>query len=352
LDARVPGVKQRDGDLLTTLLRDVSRSFYLTLRVLPGGVRRPIGLAYLLARATDTIADTEVIPLQDRLSALEALRSRILGTTPQVPDFSAFLRSDGGASGAERILLNRIGEGIAVLDSVDAFERDCIREVIDVITGGQILDLTRFDGASKNTVIALPDAAALDDYTYRVAGCVGTFWTRICRARLFPSAAMDEGLFLADAVRFGKGLQLVNILRDLPKDLSAGRCYLPGDDLSAAGLKPSDLLDPRNEPRMRPLYDRWLATAEEHLDAGWRYTRTIPRDQIRVRLACAWPVLIGIKTLNSLRNSCVLEPGRRVKISRGAVRGIIWATLWRLPWSGAWDHLFEKARFSERPRMR
>ncbi|MFM8358454.1 MAG: squalene/phytoene synthase family protein, partial [Verrucomicrobiota bacterium] len=53
-------------DLLTSLLRDVSRSFYLTLWILPSSVRRPIGLAYLLARATDTIADTALLPAAER----------------------------------------------------------------------------------------------------------------------------------------------------------------------------------------------------------------------------------------------------------------------------------------------
>ena len=37
---------------LSGLLRDTSRSFYLTLRVLPKPIRSPIGLAYLLARTT------------------------------------------------------------------------------------------------------------------------------------------------------------------------------------------------------------------------------------------------------------------------------------------------------------
>ena len=48
--------------LLGSLLKSVSRSFYLTLRVLPTGMRDPVGLAYLLARAADTIADTSLIP--------------------------------------------------------------------------------------------------------------------------------------------------------------------------------------------------------------------------------------------------------------------------------------------------
>ena len=49
------------ADLLTDILESVSRSFYLTLKMLPAAVRPQIGLAYLLARTSDTIADTELI---------------------------------------------------------------------------------------------------------------------------------------------------------------------------------------------------------------------------------------------------------------------------------------------------
>src|SRR6266702_6204994 len=65
--------------LLGPLLKGVSRSFYLTLRILPAGMRDPIGLAYLLARAADTIADTSLIPPEQRLALLLALRDQVNG---------------------------------------------------------------------------------------------------------------------------------------------------------------------------------------------------------------------------------------------------------------------------------
>src|SRR5206468_357177 len=63
------------GDLLGDLLRQVSRSFYLSLAVLPGPLREPIGLAYLLARAADTVADTRLIKCEGRLGHLHARRA-------------------------------------------------------------------------------------------------------------------------------------------------------------------------------------------------------------------------------------------------------------------------------------
>src|SRR5881394_2338095 len=63
------------------ILRSVSRSFYLSLRVLPRPLRDPLSLAYLMARATDTIADTPEPPLDVRIEALRNLAGVIQGDT-------------------------------------------------------------------------------------------------------------------------------------------------------------------------------------------------------------------------------------------------------------------------------
>ncbi|HVY72254.1 MAG TPA: phytoene/squalene synthase family protein [Verrucomicrobiae bacterium] len=339
------------GELLTSLLRDVSRSFYLTLRVLPAAVRPQIGLAYLLARATDTIADTEIVPVAGRLRALGQLRARILGSSSAPLDFRPFLdpATPQSASAAEQLLLARIEEALTVLGTLDAADQKLVRAVLDTITSGQELDLRRFElerasAGSEIMPAALASHAELDDYTYRVAGCVGEFWTRICRAHLFPQAALDEAGLIRDGIQFGQGLQLVNILRDLPADLRKGRCYLPADQLAGTGLTPRDLLDPANMRRLQGLYDQYLALAEARLEAGWRYTNQLPRGQTRARLACAWPILIGVKTLAKLRTSNVLDAAQRVKISRADVRSVMIRSVLFYPLTGSWRGLFAWAK--------
>ena len=47
--------------------------------MLPAGMRDPVGLAYLLARAADTIADTSLIPPEQRLELLLSLRDQVNG---------------------------------------------------------------------------------------------------------------------------------------------------------------------------------------------------------------------------------------------------------------------------------
>jgi farnesyl-diphosphate farnesyltransferase len=323
---------------LQSLLRDTSRSFYLTLRVLPASVRPQIGLAYLLARTTDTIADTELVPVAERVVTLTTLAQRIDGTLEAPLDLQPVLdASVRSASPAERQLLERTESALSLLRALSAADLSDVRAVLATITSGQILDLQRFATATPTQPVALRSDIELDDYTYRVAGCVGEFWTRMTRRHCFPEVRLDDARFLEKGIRFGKGLQLVNILRDLPRDLRQGRCYLPAPELASVGLQPTDLLDPNREPQLRPVYNRWRDQAEESLAAGWAYTLTLPHSQRRLRLACAWPILIGGRTLARLRTGRILDPAVRIKIPRSEVRSLLLGTLWRLPFRAAWE---------------
>ena len=326
---------------LNDLLKATSRSFYLTLRMLPAAVRPQIGLAYLLARTTDTIADTELVPLEQRLDALKRLRERISTSSTMPLNFGELAKHQG--SSAEQSLLEKAGDSFALLQTLSPDDLQLVRAVLNTITGGQELDLRRFAEASAEKILALETAAELDDYTWRVAGCVGEFWTKMCRAHLFPKARLDDAQLLANGIRFGKGLQLVNILRDLPADLRKGRCYLPAEKLDEAGLQPAVLLSPANEAKFLPLFHRYLDLAESHLAAGWAYTNALPRGCNRVRLACAWPILIGFKTIERLRAANVVELQQRIKISRGEVRGILLRSLLSYPLRGAWQKLASPA---------
>lgn len=335
-----------NNELLTGLLKEVSRSFYLTLRVLPKSIRPQIGLAYLLARTTDTIADTEIVSVEQRLKSLQALRERILGTSSPSLEFGALAQQQGSPS--EKILLDRCEESLALLQTQSAVDQKLIREVLDVITSGQELDLKRFGALAakltesrptRNEIIALRTDAELEDYTYRVAGCVGQFWTRICLEHQFSIGPISKQSFEDLGVRFGKGLQLVNILRDIPADLAKGRCYLPLEKLTEIGLTPADLLKLESESKFRPLYNHYLDIAEAHLAAGWQYTNLIPFGEMRVRLACAWPILIGLQTIRRLRAGAVLDPRQRIKINRSEVWQIVRKSLICYPFKGAWKRL-------------
>jgi farnesyl-diphosphate farnesyltransferase len=295
--------------LIGPLLRDVSRSFYLTLRVLPQEIRPQISLAYLLARATDTIADTKAVPRAKRILALQQLQN-----LSHVPDLGAI--AEYQTSAGEKQLLERLEDCVIALGRFDEADGRRIQELLKIIVGGQIFDLQRFPGETEKELVALSGDEELDRYTYIVAGCVGEFWTKMCVAHVGALHAWNTPEMCALGIRFGKGLQLVNVLRDIPKDLRIGRCYVPVSD-------PHALLEPKNFESVRAVYNRWLDRAVEHLDAGWQYTLQIPRTETRLRLACIWPIWIGLMTIARLRVENPLDPERRVKISRSEVYGVM-----------------------------
>jgi farnesyl-diphosphate farnesyltransferase len=105
-------------------------------------------------------------------------------------------------------------------------------------------------------------------------------------------------------------------------------------------LLPETLLSPANEAKFLKLYRGYLDQAESHLRAGWDYTNTLPFGQFRVRLACAWPILIGMRTIGKLRAARVIELRQRVKVSRGEVRVIMLRSVLASPLPFAWRRLF------------
>lgn len=312
------------ADLLGPLLERVSRSFYLTLRVLPAPMRDPVGLAYLLARAADTIADTSLIEPARRLSLLLALRAAIQGDTSEDTRLAIARIADEVAGrqalADEKRLLESLGAALAMLDQLAADDRAAVREIVVTLTTGMEFDLRTFPSEDSGVIVALADAAALDRYTYLVAGCVGEFWTKMTCAHLPGTFAEPPEVVIARGVRFGKALQLTNILRDCPKDLRIGRCYLPTQMLERHGLTPDALLAPDASMRARPVLVELMATALAHYRAAADYTFSIPRLSMRLRLACLWPILIGLDTLRLLAaNDAWLDPAKISKVRRNDV---------------------------------
>src|SRR4029079_3336795 len=308
----------RRSHLETTLLRSVSRSFYLSIRFLPTQLRDPIALAYLLARTTDTVADTAQIPGRMRIETLELLSNGIQGTASRdvlTELVGSFVSLQENAS--ERQLLESLPDCLTRLEGTEHADRNDIRVVLERITRGQMLDLQRFDDPQE--IRALSTAADLDEYTYLVAGCVGEFWTRLCfrHVRQFSSRTEDEMLALGK--HYGMALQLINVLRDTGSDLRAGRCTFPQHELSDVHVFPSQILsDPQ---RFLPVYRIWLEKAKAGLMSGMEYSRAIQNR--RVRAATVLPALIGARTLALLDTAGPMALQRTVKVPRAEVRAMI-----------------------------
>lgn len=313
---------------IDTLLEGTSRSFYLSLKVLPKNIRRHIGLTYLLARLADTIADSKVGENKILLQSLKEYNARIQDSNKELPDFTKLASIQENKSESE--LLSDAIIPVNYLEKTDKFtdsDRQKIRRCLDIIIGGQSLDLERFTDASGNQIISLDNEEELDDYTYRVAGSVGELWTHMSLDHLFEmDSEMQEILFIK-ALNFGKSLQLINILRDLPEDLLMGRCYLPKETLEKYDLTAEDLKDSKNMEAFKPLFDIYLDRAISYLNDAIEYIEMLPKNQYRLRLSCMLPVLIGQRTLILLRKENILDSKNRIKVMRPEIRRIMWQSI-------------------------
>ena len=261
------------SDLTGALLRSVSRSFYLTIRWLPSAMRPGVALGYLLARATDSVADTSTASLALRLDVLEAMGKAVAGTLPTGEREALLTRlreemAPAQEKASEAALLCRFGEALQALLALPSEQADCVRSVLATIVEGQRWDLSYFAKHRRVT-----DDGQTRTYTILVAGCVGKFWTELGRLTLGDAFCSAERLSLMTqaGIRYGQGLQLVNILRDREEDGARGREYLC------------------SEPAV------WRNRALRYLQDGLDYSRRLKL--FRLRFASMLPALIGLKTL-------------------------------------------------------
>lgn len=288
------------------LLAAVSRSFYLTLKALPKELREPISLAYLLARTADTIADTASVSAEVRLDCLERYRTLVRGG-PAVEPLAATLREQFcpcQEDDAERRLMEKFSDGIAWLLTMRPRPLQAIQSVLEHIIDGQMLDIRRFPADGQLRSLTTPEE--LDEYAWLVAGSVGEFWTQLCATELPDSLdhTVTTNQMQEWGARLGKGLQLINILRDIGEDTRDGRCYLP--------CRPEEISTE---------WARWLEVCTAHLDQGLLYVQHVTHGKLRY--ATALPLLLGIQTVAKMRKATWEEVQRGIKISRFDVASIL-----------------------------
>lgn len=296
---------EEDGEVATQpgldtqILKDVSRSFYLSLRFLPKHFRPSVSLGYLLARASDTIADAGELSQDSRKELLSGYGDFVLKGS-DLPDFPEIKNLPPG----EEVLLRNLDRCQTSLRGLPEAEKRAVRRVVEIIISGQTWDLERFDGEG---LTCLQKDEELQRYTYQVAGCVGEFWTEIGFLTDSDFARLPEEEMNELGRQFGGSLQLINILRDVPEDLENGRCYLPCDGERESLLKERG---------------RWIQIAEEGLESAVVYAEALSGK--RLRFATALPALIGKATLAKLKLASWEEWEGRVKITRSEVRKLMW----------------------------
>jgi farnesyl-diphosphate farnesyltransferase len=214
-------------DKLNDLLQKTSRTFALTIPLLPEPLRREVGVAYLLFRIIDSFEDATSWPSAKRMTALSEFVSLMDRADPPRAAAAAAhwtveppLDHDG-----YRELISLAPLVLHWLEELREEARDLIQQHLARTAEGMARFVSLSDGSGA---LRLETPEALREYCFVVAGIVGQLLTELYLLSS-PELAGVAAELRARAVHFGEGLQLVNILKDAEPDAAEGRVYLPRD---------------------------------------------------------------------------------------------------------------------------
>lgn len=279
---------------LENLLKQTSRAFYLSLSILPIYSRYPLSLAYLLARTADTVADSEADDSVERIAVLRMLQDALTELPKALPqELERFHPVHPG----EYSLLKNVREIYREIHTCEPDQRASITEVVKTLIEGMIWDQELFTNGDVSHGL---NDDQLDKYTYLVAGCVGPFWSTMCAGGNPHLSVFSSDRAQVVSVEFGKSLQWVNILRDIPKDQIEGRYYLPPMD------------SPEFSERLHTCAQRALVAFGHAVE----YPGYFPVSFFRDRLAVIMPLVLGLRTLEKLFRAGGPRPHQRITVTR------------------------------------
>lgn len=329
----------RDETFQVESLQGVSRTFALTIPVLPPGLYRAVANAYLLCRIADTIEDDADLAFTEKRRYSAIFCDIVRGEAAPEP-FAQELapRLAAHSSTAERELIANAASVIRITHSLNGEQRRALERCVRVMADGMVF----YQG--QETLDGLPDQLAMDRYCYYVAGVVGEMLTELFCDHC-PALRPRKPELLRLAVSFGQGLQMTNILKDIWEDRARGACWLPRDEFAPQGIRLSELTPGAGGPPFASGLRHLVGIAHGHLRNALKYTLLIPADETGIRKFCLWALGMAVLTLRKINRNPCFASGELVKISRRSVKLTVAATTLAAGSDGALRGLFALSSF-------
>jgi 4,4'-diapophytoene synthase len=318
------------------ILPGVSRTFALTIPVLPERLAVVMTNAYLLCRLADTIEDD--IGLDDEQKSrfharFVAVVKGEQSAEPFAADLSPLLSSRSLA--AERDLVRNTAAVIRVTHGFSYAVQAALTRCITIMCKG----MPEFQ--RNKSLAGLRDLDELAEYCYYVAGVVGEMCTELFCLHC-PELAPRRESMQKLAVSFGQGLQMTNILKDIWDDRHANACWLPRS-VFAAGFDLARLEELHTGSAFRDGLERLIGVAHAHLRNALEYTCLIPKREVGIRRFCLWAIGLAVLTLRNVHRNPTFRSGNDVKVSRRTVKATVLATNLTLMSNRALKLMFARA---------
>jgi farnesyl-diphosphate farnesyltransferase len=328
-------------DVQTKMVRQVSRTFALSIEQLPPGLRNPVGVAYLLLRVSDILEDHPGLPT-GRKAELLRLWAQVLEGSAAVQELTSQVAD-----------LDRSDPEVAVAQQADLVmsmvhrQPPQVQDILVSYVHQSTLGMARWQEHGP----FVEDEAALDDYMHEVAGRVGYLVTDLF-LWYYPDLQPRRDELMPLARECGLALQTVNVIRGLPKDYARGWVFVPITFYQRFGLTRDTLFEPANLPQAMRVVSMLADKADRHLGHGLAYVTAFPRRYHGLRLALMWPFYFAVRTLAINRQDPGVIQGE-AKMTRPEVQRIVVQTK-LLGWSNWWlyryyDKLSQARSSSQRP---
>ena len=309
-----------DLDYQASILPGVSRTFALTIPVLPERLATVVTNAYLLCRIADTIEDDA--DLNDRQKT--QFHKRFLSVIEGREDAGTFAEDLSPLLSArtlpdERNLVSNTASVVRVMRGFSRQERKALTRCLKIMCTG----MPKFQ--RNKTLRGLRDLKELGAYCYVVAGVVGEMLTELFCVHS-PDLAKNRREMNRLAVSFGQGLQMTNILKDIWDDRRDGTCWLPRSMFAGEGDSLERLGEFHLSEAFRAGMNSLIGVTHRHLLNALEFTCLIPSREAGMRRFCLWALGLAVMTLRSLYQNPHFISGDQVKVSRRTVRATILAT--------------------------
>jgi len=311
----------------------VSRTFALTIKFLPRGLRNSVNTAYLLCRVADTLEDTPYLSSIEKSTRLLKLNDLLLcAAKGKCFDFnviSSIYESLSPSESDDYKLLSESVRLFEILDTLPVSHRKIIYKWAGEMAGG-MADYSKLGGGKRISIATLRDVEDWNRYCYYVAGTVGHMLTELFIKHYDFKNEIYRGMKKLSK-SFGLGLQKVNVVKDVPDDRERGSCYLPGDILSKHCLDAVGLKEKSESAKIIPFVNEIVGLTVPHLDDAVEYTMLIPAHLKGVRMFLIVPVYLAIETLVLVKSNPVQAmTGPPLKLSRKDVTRLVGAATMRV----------------------
>lgn len=273
------------------ILESVSRTFALTIPLLPPSIEKVVGNTYLLCRIVDTIEDAENLHPDEKQKLSRLFLDAVLENSPVDSFVTPCLQALAENTNPDELdLIAHTPTVLRILHTCSQAEQDAVSRCVSIMSEG----MSRFH--SKQNPAGLNNLTEFEEYCYVVAGVVGELLTTIF-SKHSPSFAKNIQGHEYLAIAFGQALQMTNILKDSSQDRARGVCWKPLD------LTQIDL----------------LRIAYKKLQESMRYILLIPKTELEIRRFCFLAFGLAVMTLSKIARAKPQSELIDIKLQRSTV---------------------------------